>query len=302
MNDYFNHSLNVVPGSQRPGSAHINNIFDEIAKGFDKIDVEADLRGHVISLATNTGSATQWLASLDYTPELEDGYHIRVSTAFASTGATTLDLNELGIKQVRNADGTVIAAGSITADTIVDLYWDAANDWWLLGASNAVEPTALVTTFLTPLSLTGLTSVSFAIPTGVKRVVMFLEAMDYDSGGGGSVYFRVGDSVTGILTSTYQGLATSVIADEVQDHFQIDDEIWIEGLAIFPDPFYGHITFEQVSALVWVWRGTFSDPWFDERHTTTGWIQLTAGSFLDEITFNATVGFDGGTIGGRYKG
>lgn len=137
-NDYFNHVDNRVSPNTRALDTQINAIADEIAAGFDKISDEQEILANTVNLATNTGSETAMIASLGYTPSLTDGFEIRIRSAFANTGAATLNLNSLGIKGVKNSDGSELSSGAIAADTISTLYYDQPFDVWLLSSNNSI--------------------------------------------------------------------------------------------------------------------------------------------------------------------
>ncbi len=130
-NDYFNHANNRIVDNTRATSTQINAIFDEVAAGFDKIPDESSVRGDTTNLATNTGTANALVAALSYTPSLSDGFRVRIRCASANTGDVTLNLNSLGIKQCRTSNLQQIPAGGIVANTIVDFYYDASNDYWV---------------------------------------------------------------------------------------------------------------------------------------------------------------------------
>lgn len=297
-NDYFNHTVNRVVAAAKATASQINNIADEVAAAFDKIPDEVDVRGGIINLATNTGTAAAMVASLSYTPSLADGYEVRISTSLASTGPATLNLNGLGVKTLVNSDGTPIAIGSIAAGTIIDVYWDVANDQWVLSSSNHIVGSEIPITLLTPITMSGTTQ-TFAIPVGVNKFIVALEAVDWT----GFVHMLIGDSVTGQLTSGYQGTTTSTENGESTETYVIDNEIWLDAAAV-ARAYYGLYVFEKVDDLKWTWDGNmvFPSTILGSIHTSTGWIQLTAGSFLDEITFNASTSFDGGVWSCKYEG
>jgi len=118
-NDYFNHSANIVPSGTRARADHVNNIANEIAVGLEKLPSEPELKQGTLNYAADTGVADAYVIELTYLPTLSDGLAIRLKAANANTGASTLNVNGLGAKSLKHADGTELSANDIAAGQVV---------------------------------------------------------------------------------------------------------------------------------------------------------------------------------------
>ena len=136
-NDYFNHVNNRLTGLTRALASSVNNIADEIVQGFDKIPSEAEIRGDTTNLGTNIGTANEMVVNLASTPSLADGYRIRIKSPAGNTGSTTLNLNNLGVKNVVNSDLSSLTPGAIVAGSTNGYYYDQPNDRWVLETNNS---------------------------------------------------------------------------------------------------------------------------------------------------------------------
>lgn len=63
-----------------------------------------------------------------------DGATVRFRPANANTGASTINVAGLGVKDIRRQDGSAVAAGNILTSTDLELRYDQANDRWLTAA------------------------------------------------------------------------------------------------------------------------------------------------------------------------
>ena len=79
---------------------------------------------YVLTPKTNTRTPTQY----------EDGLALGFVTVNTNTGASTANFSNIGVKNIKLADGSDPDAGSI--DGRVNLIYDSANDWFELQVSN----------------------------------------------------------------------------------------------------------------------------------------------------------------------
>ncbi|MGE8079013.1 hypothetical protein [Peribacillus loiseleuriae] len=78
--------------------------------------------------ATATGSANAYIATL--TPALstyQEGVSLRLKINVTNTGASTINVNGLGAKAIKKADGTDINVGQLKAGGIYDLVYNGVN-------------------------------------------------------------------------------------------------------------------------------------------------------------------------------
>lgn len=130
-NEYFDWSGN--PGrfvfADVVRSEDANTMGDEIEVGFDALPDPNSLWGSSFNYAAAAGSVDAWSATIAaaYLDTLVTGMQIRVKFAAANTVTTpTFNLNGLGAKTMVRMDGTALAAGDITANSIVTLTYSSA--------------------------------------------------------------------------------------------------------------------------------------------------------------------------------
>lgn len=102
------------------------------------------------------------------------GASIRVKVgAIGNTGPATLNVNDLGVKNVLRSDGTPLKAGDLPAGAVVFITYDGVN-WQLSGVSGANAAASNSVSFTNP----GTTS--WTVPDGIYRILC-----DCWGGGGG---------------------------------------------------------------------------------------------------------------------
>ena len=133
------------PGNEaKPGqpvrSAQFNDNNDSLSQGFDLLPEPADL----FTSRQNFGVATSTVANV-YEVTIEptvitsflDGGEVVVKFPSDNTAAAQLNLNGLGVKQIRSVIGESLLAGDIKADISNSLRFNVDNDWWQLDTSLA---------------------------------------------------------------------------------------------------------------------------------------------------------------------
>ena len=144
MNDYFNHSANVIAAGIRALAAQVNNIATEIGTGLDLLPTEIQLKRGTTRYAVDTGAADAYVVALPYTPALADGLEVTFRAINTSTGASTINVNALGAKAIVLFNLTALAAGAIVANSIVTVRYSSVGDHFVL-MSGAIQ--ASVSTF-----------------------------------------------------------------------------------------------------------------------------------------------------------
>ncbi len=132
---YVPDSGNVARPGQTVRSAQFNDNNDTIEQGFDLLPDPMDL----FSNRQNFGIATSSVANVyevDVSPtvltSLQDGMQVEVRFPSSNTGPAQLNLNSLGVKQIRTIQGQPVRDGDIIANASGGLRFDLANDWWQL--------------------------------------------------------------------------------------------------------------------------------------------------------------------------
>lgn len=75
---------------------------------------------------------------------LFDGLEANAYASNVNTGASTVNVNGLGVKSIKTPAGANPAAGDIAANAYIKLRFDLANDWWVLISLQAISGTAEV--------------------------------------------------------------------------------------------------------------------------------------------------------------
>lgn len=123
-NPYFNHDTPLTRHTL--GRAEqVNAIFQAVEAGFDKLpnpDVIAEGR---VTYVVDEGTANAYAVTLAH--NLEDyveGMSFVMKAGNANTGPATVDVNELGVKQILRFNGAPLMPGDIAAGMLVELGYD----------------------------------------------------------------------------------------------------------------------------------------------------------------------------------
>jgi hypothetical protein len=63
-------------------------------------------------------------------PSYTNGFAVRFKVNATNTGASTINVSGLGVKQIRNTQGDVLVGGELLAGSQVILSYDSANGWF----------------------------------------------------------------------------------------------------------------------------------------------------------------------------
>lgn len=123
MSDYFTYS-NLTPNTVARAS-DVNARFQGVSAGFDMLPPPQFLRDDRLTYSTAGGTANALTAN-PATPILayNEGLHITVKAINANTGAATINVSSLGVKNILRADGTALQAGDIVVGQILDMTYD----------------------------------------------------------------------------------------------------------------------------------------------------------------------------------
>ena len=142
-NSYFNHSANRVPAGVRARADHINNVADEIAAAFDKIPDQTEIINGLTNFAPDTGTANSCVVDLKYPPStLTVGMMAAFTVAESNTAAATLNLNGLGAKALRHADGSDLRAGDLAVGQVVEVRYNGT-EWRIVSQTPKLTTDAI---------------------------------------------------------------------------------------------------------------------------------------------------------------
>lgn len=138
---------------------------------------------------TDTGAANAYVVTLaaNLTGALSNGLVIQMKAANSNTGASTLNYNATGTKDIQNMDGTSLASYQIMAGSIVQLQYSlSATAWQLMTPCVIREGMAPVFTFDGSGAATGVVTVRLQKAFG--WVTMQVPAMSATTGTGSASF------------------------------------------------------------------------------------------------------------------
>jgi hypothetical protein len=170
-NNFFNATGNPATAS-RALSAQVRSEFSSVEAGFLEVQdvVTAAINGSAV-YAVDSGAANAYVVTVGtvdaaaYINAYTDGLMLRVRTANACTGASTINVNALGVKSIVRSDGSALQTGDIVANApFMIVYNSAAGQFYLnmgiAGASGAA-------------GIAGTSTSSVALPTSLGGSVSF---------------------------------------------------------------------------------------------------------------------------------
>jgi len=82
-------------------------------------------------VASDTGTANAYVVSLEKTPPAySDGLHVVFRAANSNSAASTINVNSLGVKDIRNYAGAALSGGEIVSGAMVSVRYDATNGYF----------------------------------------------------------------------------------------------------------------------------------------------------------------------------
>jgi hypothetical protein len=133
----------------------------------------SSIQNNSFSYAADVGSANTLSATLTPAPAYTAGMTVFIKVAANNTGASTVNLNGLGAKNIKRCDLTDVLAGNLAAGMIAELCYDGTQFQLI----NPVQLSQKTTTEIT-------SSGTFTVPAGVYS--LYVEAWGGGGAGGGS--------------------------------------------------------------------------------------------------------------------
>lgn len=123
MSDYFTYSP-LTPATVAR-AADINTRFNGVSAGFDLLPPPSYIAEDRSTYSVDTGVANAYIATPPTAiTAYNAGLRVRLKAANANTGASTVNVSGLGVKQIVRSDGSALQAGDIVAGQILDLTYD----------------------------------------------------------------------------------------------------------------------------------------------------------------------------------
>lgn len=147
-NDYFDTAdFTAVTRNTRALAEAVMAIAAAIEAGFDLFPSNLSIRqGKVTFVASDTGTVNAHLVSMQKTPPAySDGLQVIFRAGSTNTGAATVNVDSLGVKDVRNYAGAALTGGEIVANAMIALRYDANGGYFRI--ENPLTAVASVTSF-----------------------------------------------------------------------------------------------------------------------------------------------------------
>lgn len=126
-NEYFDSTINLQDFTRARG-APINALSAQTEAAFDMLPSSVTFKKNMVPTVTAGGTANAITVANELPiTSYEMGQRISFKAIATNTGAATVNVDGLGVKAIRRADGTALSAGDITNGRIVDLVYDGTN-------------------------------------------------------------------------------------------------------------------------------------------------------------------------------
>lgn len=119
-------------------ASEVRDEFQLVATAINEFPDSSDIVAGRANYAADTGSANAYSVAVDaLVVSYAAGLTLLVKAANANTGASTINVNSLGIRQIVRANGTALQSGDIVAGQIFQISYDLANTRFQLSATGA---------------------------------------------------------------------------------------------------------------------------------------------------------------------
>jgi len=108
-------------------SEAVNAVFNAIKAYTDSLPAVSKIIAGTVTYAADSGAADAYVVTLNPAPlAYSEGMTVDFKATNANTGASTINVNSLGVKAIRAYDGAVLVAGQIPAGGIVTARYDGS--------------------------------------------------------------------------------------------------------------------------------------------------------------------------------
>ena len=115
-----------------------------IAAAFDKVPEQLSLEQGRAVFAQDTGAANAYVIALPATPAAyTTGLTIIMKAVNVNTGASTVNVDSLGVKSIKRFNGDALIAGDIPAGGMVGLHYDGTNFQIAMGTLSVTSTVAV---------------------------------------------------------------------------------------------------------------------------------------------------------------
>lgn len=222
MNSYFNHTVNRISEGTTARGAQVNNIADEIEQAFDLLPAPSALSGNLLDYGVDTGVADAYVVTKNVTvTSYTAGMSVTFVAANTNTGASTVDVDGVGVTAIQRPGGTALAAGDIAAGAVVTLRYDGSVFQMVSWGSNWPDDPANVS--ITGGAINGTTVGATTAASGRFTTLASTGAATLASG-----------TVTGAWTVTGAFTSRGINDDATAERLKINDSSFVLAAAGVP--------------------------------------------------------------------
>jgi hypothetical protein len=129
--DYFDSSTHQVTAGTRVRASDFNSSIDAIDVGLQKLPSEVNIKRGLINYAVDSGIADAYVVTLTYVPtSYADGMEVIFKASAVNTGASTINVNALGVKSIKRQDGSELIAGDLPANKIISIRYNSTSGFF----------------------------------------------------------------------------------------------------------------------------------------------------------------------------
>lgn len=140
-NSYFNFTTGRMVAGENALAEDVNAAFDGVAAGLDLLPTPDQIKFLAGAHETTTGSSGNFVLAVTADAYF-DGMAVSFKANHSNSGACTLNVGSLGVKQLVDGNGSALAVGDIVANSIYAARYNSTSDkFYLVGLSsgNAAE-------------------------------------------------------------------------------------------------------------------------------------------------------------------
>lgn len=125
MTAAYTPSGNAATRHNTARATNVENEFQSVSDGLATFPNASDMKNGTTSYAVDTGTANALLVAMPTTATAyTDGMLVVVKALVSNTGSTTINVDGIGVKQVRRQTGSQVVAGDIVAGSIYEMRYN----------------------------------------------------------------------------------------------------------------------------------------------------------------------------------
>jgi len=207
----------VVAGTLAKAAA-VNNLDAAVAAAFALLPTEANITRGTVNFGTDAGAADAYVVTLPHVPSgYVDGLLVSFLPAATNTGASTINVNALGVRSIKLPSGADPAAGDLTIGVPVEMRYSTTTGYFhilrsattVVAAGNGLDVSLASGTYTLSVDLKAngglvIESTELAVDLGASAITGTLAVSD---GGTGVATLAAGGILLGNGTGAVQVLA-----------------------------------------------------------------------------------------------